>query len=95
MMLATKSQPRHNALASLNSEARFGDRNHKADSRHAAIFTSVQNTIGASSMAGRGGDTFGYAGSLMAGSPTPLRACHPRLATGGRSTRPHKEAHHA
>jgi hypothetical protein len=64
MTLATPHPQRHNAPVPFNSGSEFGDSNSKADSRLAAIFTSVCNTIGASiSMAGRGGDTFGYAGS--------------------------------
>ena len=85
MTLATPHPQRHNAPVPFNSGSEFGDSTTSADSRLAAIFTSVCNTIGASiSMAGRGGDTFGYAGSQCAGSPTPPRACHPRLATDGR-----------
>ena len=64
MTLATPHPQRHNAPVPFNSGSEFGDSNSKADSRLAAIFTSVHNTIGAPfSMAGRGGDTFGYAGS--------------------------------
>ena len=54
-----------NAAAALNRAAGFGDPITLADSRLAAIFTSVCNTTGTSSMAGRGGDTFGYAGSSV------------------------------
>ncbi len=77
MALATQHQQRDNAPVPFNSGIGFGDSNSKADSRLAAIFTSVRNTIGAPfSMAGRGGDTFGYAGSLL-----PVRQpCH-ALAT--------------
>lgn len=86
MTLATPHQQRHNASVPFNSGAGFGDLIALADSRlYAAFFMSVLHAIGASiSMAGRGGDTFGYAGSQCAGSPTPPRACHPRLATDGR-----------
>ena len=64
MTLATPHPQRHNAPVPFNSGSEFGDSTTSADSRLAAIFTSVCNTIGASiSMAGRGGDTFGYAGS--------------------------------
>ncbi len=86
MTLATPHQQRHNTPVPFNSGTGFGDLIALADSRlYAAFFMSVLHTIGASiSMAGRGGDTFGYAGSQCAGSPTPPRACHPRLATDGR-----------
>ncbi|BAK75345.1 hypothetical protein NH8B_0510 [Pseudogulbenkiania sp. NH8B] len=56
-----------------NSGTGFGDPNNLADSRLAAIFTSVCNTTGASiSMAGRGGEAFGPAGAKL-----PVRQpCH-------------------
>lgn len=77
MTLATPHPQRHNAPVPFNSGSEFGDSNSKADSRLAAIFTSVHNTIGAPfSMAGRGGDTFGYAGSLL-----PVRQPRHVLAT--------------
>ncbi len=64
MTLATPHQQRHNAPVPFNSGTGFGDLTTSADSRLAAFFMSVCNTIGAPfSMAGRGGDTFGYAGS--------------------------------
>ena len=77
MTLATPHQQRHNAPVPFNSGSEFGDSNSKADSRLAAICTSVRNTIGAPFfMAGRGGDTFGYAGSLL-----PVRQPRHALAT--------------
>ncbi len=83
MTLATTLQQRHNAHVPFNSGSEFGDSNSKADSRLAAIFTSVRNTIGAPFF--YGGPWWGYlrvCRFLTAGSPTPPRACHPRLATG-------------
>ena len=64
MTLATPHQQRHNTPVPFNSGTGFGDLIALADSRlYAAFFMSVLHTIGASiSMAGRGGDTFGYAG---------------------------------
>ncbi|WP_131359920.1 hypothetical protein [Aquitalea sp. USM4] len=72
-LLASAEQQRDNASVLFNSSTGFGDPNIEADSRLAAIFTSVRNTIGAPiSMASRGGDTFGYAGTSM-----PVRQpCH-------------------
>lgn len=61
-----------NAAVAFNSAARFGDRNKKADSRIAAFFMSVSTPLHAFSVAGLGGDTFGYAGSFL-----PVR--QPRL----------------
>ena len=61
-----------NAAAAFNSAARFGDWNTKADMPlNCGFFMSVI-TLGASFMAGLGGDTFGYAGSFV-----PVR--QPRL----------------
>ena len=85
----------HNPPALFNSSARFGDRNIKADSRHCAVFFCPSCTTGApSSMAGRGGDTFGYAGSFM-----PVRQpCHvpaPFVWRRGAGFTLIKEAHHA
>jgi len=84
----------NNSPVPFNSGAGFGDSiNEGGQPPYAAFFTSVCNTIGASSsMAGRGGDTFGYAGCLRTGSPTPPRACHPRLATGSEPYAHTKEA---
>lgn len=95
MALAPLHQQRHNAPVPFNSGSGFGDPiNEGGQPPYAAFFTSVRNTIGApsSSMAGRGGDTFGYAGCLRTGSPTPPRACHPRLATGSEPYAHTKEA---
>jgi hypothetical protein len=61
-----------NAAAAVNSAARFGDRNKKADSRIAAFFMSVSTSMHAFFVVGLGGDTFGYAGSFL-----PVR--QPRL----------------
>ena len=69
-----------------NSGTGIGVPNDMADSRLAAIFTSVCNTIGAPfSTAGRGGSVLARAGFHIDGTPTPPRACHPRLASGSRS----------
>lgn len=82
----------NNAAVPFNSGTGFGDPIPKADSRRTRHFLRPSHTIGASfSMAGGGGETFGSAGVLWAGSPTLPHACHPRLATGGGSKRP-KEA---
>ena len=78
MTLATPHPQRHNAPVPFNSGSEFGDSTTSADSRLAAIFTSVCNTIGASiSMAGRGGDTFGYADVLESRSANPRTAATP------------------
>lgn len=85
MTLATPHQQRHNVPVPFNSGTGIGVPNDMADSRLAAIFTSVCNTIGAPfSMAGRGGSVLARAGFHIAGTPIPPRACHPRLASGSR-----------
>ena len=87
--------PPNNGGVLFNSGTGFGDPTDKADSRHLRLFLRPLHTIGTSlSMAGHGGDTFGYAGFLIAGSPTLPCACHPRLATRG-GFNPDKEAYHA
>ena len=86
MTLATPHQQLHNPPVPFNSGPGLATGYTKADSRLAAIFTSVRNTIGASfSMAGRGGSVLARAGFLDAGTPIPPCACHPRLASGGGS----------
>ncbi|MTD33448.1 hypothetical protein [Paludibacterium denitrificans] len=66
MMLATPHQPRHNAPVPFNSGAGLGGLNKKADSRLMRHFLCPLHTIGASfSMSGRGGRTFGFAGSFL------------------------------
>ena len=78
MTLATTHQQRHNAPVPFNSGTGRGNPIRMADSRLAAIFTSVCNTIGTSiSMAGHGGNTFGYAGSILPVFHIPPCACHP------------------
>ncbi|UTH72509.1 hypothetical protein [Chromobacterium sp. IIBBL 290-4] len=62
--LATTCPAGHNGRALLIS-AGLGGPNIKADSRLAAIFTSVRTTIGAPSLAGRGWGVLARAGSLM------------------------------
>lgn len=85
--------PPNNGGVTFNSVIRFSSLNALADSRlYAAIFMSVRNTIGTSiSMAGRGGDTFGYAGSQCAGLLTLPCACHPPFSS-GRQVNPALEA---
>jgi len=65
MSLAPHIVPRHNASVPFNSGTGLGGPNSKADSRLAAIFTSVRNTIGTSSMPSRGGRALALAGSLL------------------------------
>jgi len=56
----------NNSLVLFNSGDEFGDSNIQADSRLLRHFLRPSNTTGTSiSMAGRGGDTFGYAGACM------------------------------
>ncbi|OVE50618.1 hypothetical protein CBW21_01110 [Chromobacterium violaceum] len=66
-MLDSPARFPHHYFTVFNSTDRFGDLCIEADTRHiGGFFTSVRNTIGtSSSMAGLGGDTFGYAGSSM------------------------------
>ena len=93
MLLVYQATASHNPPVPFNNGPGLATGYKKADSRLAAIFTSVCNTIGASfSMAGRGGDTFGYAGSFL-----PVRQPHhvpatPRLATRARASQLKKEA---
>lgn len=87
--------PSQKAPALFNSSARFGDRNQLADTRHpGGFFSSVHRYRCVQFVAGRSGDTFGYAGFQLAGSPTPLRACPLRLATKRRHSNP-IGGHHA
>lgn len=79
-----------NAPVPFNSGTGFDSPNSKADSRPAAIFTSVINATRAPSMAGRGGEPSGCR-FLTAGLSTLPRACHPRL-TAGSGSKPSKEA---
>ena len=84
-VVAYPVQRPYDSGVAFNSATGFGDPTTKADIRpHGGFFTSVHRYRCAQSMAGRGGDTFGYAGFLSAGSPTLLRACPLRLATKGR-----------
>jgi len=71
---------RHHVAVLFNSGTGLGGPNKKADSRLAAIFTSVINTIGAPSMAGSGGGVLARAGSFL-----PVRQpCHlPASPLGG------------
>lgn len=80
MTLATPHQQRHNPLVPFNHGTGLGGPNSKADSRLAAIFMSVRNTIGAPSTVGRGGGVLARAGSLL-----PVRQpCHaPTTLLGG------------
>lgn len=72
MTLATSHQQRHNSPVPFNSGTGFGDSNIQADSRRMRHFLRPSHATRAPSMAGRGGDTFGYAGSCM-----PVRQpCH-------------------
>lgn len=81
-----------NAGVAFNSATEIGVSNHMADSRPTRHFLRPSHTIGASfSMAGRGGSVLARAGSHVAGTPIPPRACHPRLASGSRPL-PHMEA---
>ncbi|TSJ91512.1 hypothetical protein [Chitinimonas sp. BJB300] len=73
------------APVAVNPAIGFGDSENKGGQPPtAAIFTSVTHHKCVHFMAGRGGDTFGYAGFLCTGSPTPPCACHPHLAMGER-----------
>ena len=93
MTLATPHQQLHNPPVPFNSGPGLATGYTKADSRLAAIFTSVRNTIGASfSMAGSGGDTFGYAGSLVPVRQPRHVPATPRLATRERASQLTKEA---
>lgn len=66
------SPPAENNLVSFNSGTGIGVSNILADSRLAAIFMSVYNTIAMSSMAGHGGRVLALAGTKM-----PVRqSCH-------------------
>ncbi|QRO32601.1 hypothetical protein [Chromobacterium violaceum] len=81
MMLATPHQPRHNYFALVNPSAGLGGPDKKADSRLAAIFTSVVHTICTPfSMAGSGGGVHARTGSFL-----PVRQpCHlPASPLGG------------
>jgi len=71
--LASALRQRDNAPVLFNSGTGIGVLIKMADSRLAAIFTSVYNTIGASiSMAGHGGSVLARAGSIL-----PVRqSCH-------------------
>jgi hypothetical protein len=68
-----KPKPRpNNGNVAFNSATGFGDPSKLADSRPSRLFLRPLHTTGTSSMAGRGGDTFGYAGSNL-----PVRQpCH-------------------
>lgn len=64
--LACLTSQRDNETVLFNSGTGFGDSNIQADSRLLRHFLRPSHTIGASIlMAGRGGDTFGYAGACM------------------------------
>lgn len=81
MRLAYQTTASHNTAVPFNSGTGLGGPNIEADSRLAAIFMSVRNTIGAPfSMAGRGGGVLARAGSSM-----PVRQpCHvPASPLGG------------
>ncbi|MCG9027471.1 hypothetical protein [Laribacter hongkongensis] len=71
---------RHHAPVAFNSATGLGGPITSADSRLAAIFTSVYNTTGASFMAGSGGGVL-----ARAGSDVPVRQpCHmPASPLGG------------
>ncbi|MCG9095189.1 hypothetical protein [Laribacter hongkongensis] len=56
---------RHHAPVAFNSATGLGGPITSADSRLAAIFTSVCNTTGASFMAGSGGGVLARAGSIL------------------------------
>lgn len=71
------------AAVAVNPATGFGDPERKGGQPpFAAIFTSVTHHWCVLLMAGLGGETFGSAGILFAGSPTSPCACHPHLAMG-------------
>ncbi|WP_145985910.1 hypothetical protein [Aquitalea magnusonii] len=83
----------NNGYALFNSGAGRGNPISKADSRHLRHFLRPSHTIGASSsMAGRGGNTFGYAGSLLPVFHIPPCACHPSRGKLGAGLTLSKEA---
>ena len=83
----------NNSYALFNSGAGRGNPISKADSRRMRHFLRPSHTIGASSsMAGRGGNTFGYAGSLLPVFHIPPCACHPSRGKLGAGLTLSKEA---
>lgn len=65
MTLATPHQQRHNALVPFNSGSGLGGPNKKADSRLAAIFSSVTSLGAPFSMVGLGRGVLARAGSFL------------------------------
>lgn len=72
-VLTTSASPVHTGLAPFNSGAGFGDlRQHRRTTATRRLFC-VRNSLGAPSMGGPGGDTFGYAGFLCSRFANPAR----------------------
>jgi len=83
----------NNDRALFNSGAGRGNPISKADSRRMRHFLRPSHTIGASfSMAGHGGNTFGYAGPLLPVFHIPPCACHPNRGKLGAGLMLSKEA---
>lgn len=85
MTLAHSLTSRYIAPVPFNSGTGIGVPNQLADNRcnSGGFFSSVRCCT-PFSMVGRSGGVLARAGFQLAGTPTLLRACHPRLASGGR-----------
>ncbi|QLG87067.1 hypothetical protein HQ393_01745 [Chitinibacter bivalviorum] len=81
-----------NGLAALNHAAETGNSDKLADKPlHSGIFTSALPLVRLS-LASRGGDTFGYAGSNLPVFPDPALCSPPRLETWSGLIKPKLEA---